>query len=173
MALLKKIALTFFALGLVFSFAPSYVYGQNLAEEIGQQANAFAGESGAGIAENNRDPRVVVARLINVFLGFIGTLFVSFTIYAGYLIMTAAGEEEKVNKGKMTLRNAVIGVLVTISAFAITNFVTRTYLASSEYSGTHGFGGGVNFGTGARPEDRVRGPGSVNDVNLPNLRFGD
>jgi hypothetical protein len=37
--------------------------------------------------------------------------------------MTAGGNEEKVSKAKTTLYRAIIGLIITISAYAITYFV--------------------------------------------------
>src|SRR3989339_509440 len=42
---------------------------------------------------------------------------------AGYNIKTARGDEAKVNKAKDVIQNAVIGLIITISAYAIWDFV--------------------------------------------------
>ena len=46
-----------------------------------------------------------------------------YIIYAGYNWMTAQGEEEKVSKAKDTIQRAVIGLIVTIAAYAISYWV--------------------------------------------------
>ena len=66
---------------------------------------------------------VIVVRIINAALGLLGIITVGLILYAGYLIMTAGGDEQKVAEGKLFLRNAVIGLAIILSAFAIVQFV--------------------------------------------------
>lgn len=87
-----------------------------------RQNEAFAGQQGAQI-KTTTDARIVVVNILKVAFGFIGILFTVYTIYAGYLIMFSAGDQERVNKGKDTLRTAVIGVVVAFSATGIMVFV--------------------------------------------------
>jgi len=44
-------------------------------------------------------------------------------IYAGFLWMTAQGDDKLVTKAKDIIRQAVIGLIVIIAAFSISNFV--------------------------------------------------
>ena len=67
----------------------------------------------------------VMAMVIKAFLGLLGIIFVILIITAGYNWMTAAGEEEKVNKAKDTLKRAMIGLIIVVSAYAITYFVFK------------------------------------------------
>lgn len=115
--------------------------------EFDRQLGAFAGEEGAGY-DAPQDPRLVVAGIIRVFLTIIGILFVSYTVYAGFLIMTASGEEEKVAKGKKTLVRAVIGVGIVMLAYAITIFVTESLRRAT---GDQGFEFDANIEEGRRP----------------------
>lgn len=65
----------------------------------------------------------VAGDVIQAFLGLLGIIFVILIVLAGYNWMTAGGEEEKVNKAKDGIRRAIIGILIVISAYAITYFV--------------------------------------------------
>ena len=56
------------------------------------------------------DIRVIVARIINIALGLLGVVALGLVLYAGFVIMTAGGNEEKVAEGKKILVNAVIGL---------------------------------------------------------------
>lgn len=97
-----------------------FVFAQNaMTSDLNSQTGAFAGNRGAGYGEA-RDPRMVVAYVIQILLSLLGVVFLGYTLYAGFLIMTARGEEEKVTKGKDTLRTAVIGVIIIVSAYTIT-----------------------------------------------------
>lgn len=53
----------------------------------------------------------------------IGVIFLVLIIYAGFMWMTARGEEKQVTTAKTIMTNAVIGLVLTLSAFAITTFI--------------------------------------------------
>ena len=102
-----------------------------------QQLEAFAGKEGVGL-EKPIDPRIVVAQIIRVFISVVGLLFLLYAVYAGYMIMSSAGEEEKVRKGKSTLRTAIIGIFVVLSSYGILYLVSEIALRSaSEPSGAY------------------------------------
>lgn len=88
------------------------------------QLNAAAGQGGANFGQA-KDPRAVIATVIEVALGFVGILFVVFLIYGGYLILLSRGEEEKVKKGQNIVMYSVIGVFIILSAYSIVIFVDR------------------------------------------------
>jgi hypothetical protein len=69
------------------------------------------------------DVGVIVADVIQVFLSLLSMIFIILILYAGFNWMTAGGDEQKVTKAKDTIYRAVIGLLVTVSAFVITYFV--------------------------------------------------
>ncbi|MBT3539385.1 hypothetical protein HOF40_01105 [Candidatus Parcubacteria bacterium] len=72
------------------------------------------------------DIRIVIVKIIRAVLGLLGIITVSLIIYAGFLIMTSGGNEEKVAKGKKTMINAVVGLIVIFTAFAIVQFVINS-----------------------------------------------
>lgn len=65
----------------------------------------------------------IVGRLINVMLALLGTIFIVLLTSAGYKWMTAAGNEEEVTKAKSMITQAVIGLIIILAAYLITNFV--------------------------------------------------
>lgn len=101
---------------------------------IGNQFDAFAGKKGAGV-EYIKDPRQVAAETIANFLGLLGIAALAYIVYGGSLIMTSAGEEDRMDKGKSVLRNGVIGLLIILSAYGITRLVVS--LAPSPPSGAN------------------------------------
>lgn len=64
-----------------------------------------------------------IGSLINVFLSALGIIFLVLVVYAGYLWMTASGEATKVDKAKKLLGQAVIGLVITVGAYAISAYV--------------------------------------------------
>lgn len=82
---------------------------------------------------SNTDPRIIVGRIIQVGLGLLGIVAFVLIVYGGFMIMTAAGNEEKVETGKNVLLYAVIGLAIILSAYSITN-----YVISELYGATQG-----------------------------------
>ena len=94
------------------------------------------------------DPRVIIANIIRIALGFLGIVAVVLIIYGGWVWMTANGEEEKVQKAKKILTGAAIGLVICLSAFALANFILSR-LISATGGGSDTAGGGSGGGTGA------------------------
>lgn len=90
------------------------------------------------------DLTTIVANIINVALSFSGIVLLCYFIYAGFLWMTASGDSKQVDKAKDIIRNAVIGLLVLMSAFAISAFVFNALTTITQNSnGDGGTGTGV------------------------------
>jgi hypothetical protein len=84
-----------------------------------------AGDS-AGFDTSAGDTQLeqTIGTIISVILGFLGVIFLVLTIWAGFLWMTAGGNDSQVDKAKNMLVRAVIGLIIILSAYAITSFVT-------------------------------------------------
>jgi len=68
-------------------------------------------------------PPQIVGYIIGAFIDFLGLIFIILMVASGYGWMTAGGNEEKVKKAQKTLKEATIGLVVTISAWTLWNFV--------------------------------------------------
>lgn len=97
------------------------------------QAKALANTVGssAGIQSSTTLP-AMVGSIINVVLGFLGILLLFYMLYAGFLWMTAGGDEKKVTKAQDIIKQAVIGLLIIVAAFAISNFVLSSLVNVSQ-----------------------------------------
>ena len=62
----------------------------------------------AQIGLGDEDPRVIIAKIIRIALGFLGIIAVCLIMYAGWLWMSSEGDEEKINQAKKILKNAII-----------------------------------------------------------------
>lgn len=96
---------------------------------IGYSIPAFA-QSDFGIAEvdsqiglSGRSIVLILVNVIRILLGFLGLILVIMIIYAGYMIMVSAGDEEKITKGKTILKNAIIGTAIILFSFIIVQFI--------------------------------------------------
>ncbi|PIR43052.1 hypothetical protein COV24_04715 [candidate division WWE3 bacterium CG10_big_fil_rev_8_21_14_0_10_32_10] len=110
----------------IFSFflIPQAALVETFKGDLDTQMGAFAGKEGIGL-EKPADPRAIVAQVIKILLSLLGILFLIYTIYAGYLIMSSAGDQDKVSKGKSTLRTAAIGVFVILISYSVFYFVAN------------------------------------------------
>jgi phage shock protein PspC (stress-responsive transcriptional regulator) len=80
-----------------------------------------------------------IGRIIYIILGFSGVVLLGLLLYAGFLWMTAGGDESKVKQAKAYIQNAVIGLVIVASSFAITAFVLSQLSGITEGgSGTSG-----------------------------------
>ena len=95
-----------------------------LQDEIRKQTSAFVGSGGAEL-ELPRDPRLVVAYTIQILLGLVGTIFIAYLVYAGYVVAFSGGEEDKINTAKATIRRSIIGIVIILSAYSITLYVAK------------------------------------------------
>lgn len=65
-------------------------------------------------------------QVTNVLLAFAGALSVIFIIIGGIMYATSAGNDSQVQKAKSTITNAVVGLVISLLAFAIVSFLTGT-----------------------------------------------
>lgn len=99
---------------------PVFVSAQGL-REAGTFLEQAAGTKKTGLSSNLAD---TVASVIKAILALVGTVFLVLTIYAGVLWMTAQGNEERVTKAQDIIKASVLGLIIIMSAYAITFFVT-------------------------------------------------
>ena len=76
-----------------------------------------------GIKLGAKDPRAMVAQLINVVLTLLGIVAVIIVLLGGFKWMTAAGNEDKVAEAKKLLGAGVIGLVIILAAWGISRFV--------------------------------------------------
>jgi hypothetical protein len=121
----KTLIFFVFILGLLI--IPTVTFAQLTTSDVGL-------EYAADIGLTTVDIRTLVARVINAFLGLLGLLVVCIFIYAGYLYMTAGGDASKVDRAKQLMINAVIGLVIVLSAYAIAAFIFRAITGASLFS---------------------------------------
>lgn len=114
---LKHVLLT--AAMMALPFAPLALNSAHAA--LGDQLDDV--NTAAGLGGSSDSLTTTIGSLIAVLLGFLGVIFLVLIIYAGLLWMTAAGNEDNVKKAKSILLNSVIGLVILLSAYAISSFV--------------------------------------------------
>ncbi len=84
-------------------------------DQVGEQ---FGAED-----EEDQNLVLVIVRIINVTLSVLGLIVLVLIIFSGYQWMTAGGNEDQIKTAKQRMSNALIGLLIVLMAFAITQFV--------------------------------------------------
>jgi hypothetical protein len=64
------------------------------------------------------DVPTVINYATTILVGIIGVFSVFMLVYAGFLYVTAQGDEEKVNKAHSAIKYAVIGLVLGVTAFS-------------------------------------------------------
>ncbi len=75
-----------------------------------------------------------ITNILTFIFGAAGAIFVIMIIVGGVQYLTSAGNEENATKAKKLITDAVIGIVIVVSAWAIADWVLK------------GIGGYANFG---------------------------
>ena len=107
----------------------------------------------------------ILGNFIGAILSLVGVLFFALMLYGGITWMLARGNQEMEKKALNTITAAIIGIIIIISSYAITNFVfTKVYKGENTSSGGGGGGGGEGGGgNGANTEVGCNYDGAIMD----------
>ncbi|MFC1598453.1 pilin [Patescibacteria group bacterium] len=67
----------------------------------------------------------VIGRVIKAILGIVGAFALTMVVTGGIFLLTAAGNQDKVKKGKDVLTWAVIGIMIVISSFMMVDYIIK------------------------------------------------
>ncbi len=70
-------------------------------------------------------PVSLIAAIIKIMLVLAGIVAVFFLIIGGYRYITAQGNAEQAEKGRSTVINAIIGIVIIIMSYVIVNVVVN------------------------------------------------
>ncbi len=144
--LTRNIAATISAImGVIFAFSATPAMAQ---------INAGLSPIANTISLGTSDIRTLIARIIYVFLGVLGTILLVIILYAGFLWMTAGGDDDKITQAKTWIKNGVIGLIIILCSYAITYFVVTRLM-------------------GIRDSNPVGGPGSEQGITTSFGDYGD
>jgi hypothetical protein len=136
---------------LIFIFLFSFLLLPSLVL-AGPNINAYteniATKSGYDAA-NETTLSETIGKYIRIALSMVGTIFLVFTVYAGFLWMTAAGNEDQVTKATDIIKMATTGLVIALASFSITYFVISKTGSSTQGPATPA---GGTSGTSASTE---------------------
>lgn len=112
--------LTIFSLAPQTSLAQRYDFNKNSGLDISAEKGGFVTGKEAESVDS------IIAMVIYVILGFVGTIFLALIIYSG-VMWSMTQESEKINKAKDVLYNAIIGLVITLGAYVISYFIITNF----------------------------------------------
>jgi hypothetical protein len=65
----------------------------------------------------------VALNLLDIGILVVGYISIGYVIYGGFLLMTSRGKPEYISEGQMTIRNAVIGLVISFGSISLITFV--------------------------------------------------
>lgn len=76
-----------------------------------------------------------VGGIIKGVMSVLGIVFTALMVYAGILWMTAQGEEDQVSKARDIITAAVIGLIIAVGSYSITDFVVNRVFVETIQTG--------------------------------------
>jgi hypothetical protein len=126
--MLKKFFLIVF---LSIFIVPNIAFAKvDLGEGIVKKAGKTAGYAQA----NETTLSEMIGSIIKTVLSLVGIIFTVLMVYAGYLWMTARGEASQVEKAQEIIKSSIIGIIITLAAYSISNFVVSKILEKTSAS---------------------------------------
>ena len=106
-----------------FLLLPASALAQLTSSDTGLGSTAQTGYGLASSTITMTLPMFIGTYVIKPILGLTGTLLFALMTYAGFLWITAQGDSKKVQKAKDILVECVVGTVILVGAYALSNFV--------------------------------------------------
>lgn len=87
----------------------------------------FGEQTGLG----QRDPRETVASVIQIIMGFLGTVAIIIVLWGGFKWMLSGGSPDKAEAARKLITAGIIGLIIVLSAYAIANFVITQLITAT------------------------------------------
>lgn len=117
----KTLTQTLTGLGALLCLSTSHVLASALSVQEGANAARAEGMPTELIGDNG-----VFSRLTNTILLVVGLISVIMLVYGGLRYILSGGDSKKVTDAKNTILYAIIGLIISLLAFAIVNFVLNS-----------------------------------------------
>lgn len=133
------------AVAFLFVAFPAFAQTPATGQQTFGAADVQTVADAAGV-NGTTDLFTIIGNILNIVFAILGILLLAYLVYAGYLWMTAAGNPEQVDKARSYIKNAIIGLVIVVSSFAVSRFIL-------------GLLGGMGNGSGAGGGSTTQGPG--------------
>jgi len=92
----------------------------------GGNSNALINPLGSGVTIES-----FIGRLIKAILGLSGSVALLMFVWGGFQYLWSGGDDAKVKKGKETLKNAVLGIVIIFFAYTLVNTLIKALATGS------------------------------------------
>ena len=82
---------------------------------------------------------VTIGKIVRTILSFLGIIAFGIVFYAGFLWMTARGNEDQVVRAKAIMRNGLIGLVIILVSYSLTQFILSRLLSATSNAPAHCF----------------------------------
>ena len=72
----------------------------------------------------------MVGRIITGVISLIGVIMIAYIVYGGFMWTTSGGDTSKVQKAKDIIRNSIIGIIIILASYSITQYVVDALSAN-------------------------------------------
>ena len=76
----------------------------------------------------NQELEDTIAGVVNIILGFLGILTTLIILMGGFKWMTSQGNTEKIDEAKKLIGAGVVGLVIVLTSYAISQFVLRSLI---------------------------------------------
>lgn len=129
--IVKKIIIPF--LSIIFIIIPVFAFAQGFLEDGFMSTEKIAINAGYSATSTDAAQADLIDTIVNyvaIALGFTGTIIVLIIMYSGWIYITSEGNQEKITESLKWLKNAFIGLVIILGAYALTAFALRSILES-------------------------------------------
>lgn len=121
---------------LFFSLAPTYAADPEASQSITDKMKNSI--KGVDLPNGGNDPEAraveIAGSIISAILSLFGVIFMGLMVYGGFIWMTAAGHDDKIDKAKEIIKAAIIGLIVVMLSFVISLFVVNALQSAAAAS---------------------------------------
>ena len=82
-----------------------------------------SGVACAPVLNELSDVWLIVLALVEILLRLVAIAAVVYVVYGGFKYMTSRGNPDKINSARITIQDALIGLVIAIAATAVVSFV--------------------------------------------------
>ena len=125
----KKFFITLVALTIFI--VPGFVLAQSNTQPSNNLMNRLSnvGTAAGYNTTGNISISVIVGLVIQALISLLGIVFIVLTILSGFKYMRANGNEEEVKKAMQSIKESVIGLVITLSAWTIWTFIFQRLIS--------------------------------------------
>lgn len=126
---MKKIL---FSIGAALLISSIFISPGNLLAQINSDAsnptiNMLTNVATGGGYQESSLP-VIVGTIIRAALSLLGAVFIILIVIGGYKWMMSEGNEQKIEQAQNYIRRAIIGLIITLSSWAIWTFLFEQFI---------------------------------------------